>query len=72
MKWYARTTDIDRMGPYKSQAEAADAIMVVKHTPHCEADRWPFTGKCAGYCIRVPAEGAMTWPEETPRKRKRA
>ena len=65
MKWYARTEDISRMGPYKDQREASAALMMRVHAPECPAGKFPFRDKCQVFgCLSVPVKGAFVWPEE--------
>ena len=57
--WFARGGDVERMGPFATQVEAAAHIMVHKAT--CDINHWPHTG-CN--CALCPIEGAFVWPEE--------
>ena len=45
--WYARARFIKRMGPYKSQLKAWQAVMSVDGTPAPEAAVWPEPKKAA-------------------------
>jgi hypothetical protein len=67
--WFARTTDIARMGPYPTQVAAAAALMAVHHGPHCRGrygECWPQAQLQEG-CAFHPAAGSLVWPEEVGR-----
>lgn len=55
--WFAKGGGIAKMGPFKSQAEAARHIRLVKS----EATRW-----APAQQAEFPAD-AFVWPEELPR-----
>jgi hypothetical protein len=64
--WYARGGEIARMGPFKTQVDAAEHTMV--HAENCRSRQWPYTN-CD--CELRPIDGAFVWPEFLKPKRRK-
>jgi hypothetical protein len=57
-QWFAKGGDFIRMGPYKTQEEAARHLLI--HAENCRCQRWPHR-ECD--CVLRHIDGAFVWPE---------